>query len=33
MSKALEILIVVGLIITAIICAWSVLTENNLFLG
>ncbi|EGU23542.1 MULTISPECIES: hypothetical protein [Campylobacter] len=33
MSNVLESLIVVGLIITAAITAWSVLTPNSLFLG
>ncbi len=30
MSKALEYLILGGLIISAIICAWAVLTANHL---
>ena len=33
MSKAIEYLIVIGLIITAAITAWSVLTANHLQIG
>ncbi|WP_086239135.1 hypothetical protein [Campylobacter devanensis] len=33
MSKLLESLIVIGLIIAAAITAWSVLTPNSLFIG
>ncbi|MBZ7935321.1 MULTISPECIES: hypothetical protein [Campylobacter] len=33
MSKALEYLIVIGLITTAVITAWSVLTANHLHIG
>lgn len=33
MNKLLEILIVVGLIISAVVTAWSVLTPNSLFIG
>ncbi|TKX32882.1 hypothetical protein [Campylobacter aviculae] len=33
MNKALEYLIVIGLIITAAITAWSVLTVNHLHIG
>ncbi|MCR8684662.1 hypothetical protein [Campylobacter ureolyticus] len=32
-SKIFEIIILVGLIITAIISAWAVLTPNSLFIG
>ncbi|GKH60211.1 hypothetical protein [Campylobacter ureolyticus] len=32
-SKLFEIIILIGLIITAIISAWAVLTPNNLFIG
>ena len=33
MSKLLESLIVIGLIIAAAITAWSVLTPNSLYIG
>ncbi|EAI0690526.1 hypothetical protein E0371_04525 [Campylobacter coli] len=33
MNKALEYLIVIGLIVTAAITAWSVLTANHLHIG
>lgn len=33
MSKAIEYLIIVGLIVTAVITAWSVLTANHLQIG
>ena len=33
MSKLLESLIVIGLIIAAAIAAWSVLTPNSLYIG
>ncbi|HEB9341489.1 TPA: hypothetical protein RZK47_001363 [Campylobacter coli] len=33
MNKALEYLIVIGLVVTAAITAWSVLTANNLHIG
>ncbi len=33
MSKALEFLIIIGLVITAAITAWSVLTVNHLHIG
>ncbi|MCI6988885.1 MAG: hypothetical protein MR902_04850 [Campylobacter sp.] len=33
MSSILEKLIVIGLIVLAIVCAWAVLTPNNLFIG
>lgn len=33
MSKAIEYLIIVGLIVTAVITAWSVLTVNHLQIG
>lgn len=33
MNKLLEILIVIGLIISAVVTAWSVLTPNSLFIG
>ncbi|HJE66636.1 hypothetical protein [Campylobacter avium] len=33
MSKALEYLILAGLIVSALVCAWSVLTVNHLTIG
>lgn len=33
MSKAIEYLIIIGLVASAIIAAWSVLTANHLFIG
>ncbi|EDB2033339.1 hypothetical protein F9F60_07190 [Campylobacter coli] len=33
MSKVLEYLIVIGLVVTATITAWSVLTANHLHIG
>ncbi|WP_367173573.1 hypothetical protein [uncultured Campylobacter sp.] len=33
MGNILEKSILIGLIISAIVCAWSVLTQNNLFIG
>ncbi|CZE47758.1 Uncharacterised protein [Campylobacter geochelonis] len=33
MSKALEAIILLGLIVSAIVCAWAVLTPNHLFIG
>lgn len=33
MSKMLEYLIVIGLIVSAAVCAWAVLTPNHLFVG
>ncbi|QOR05199.1 hypothetical protein [Campylobacter cuniculorum] len=33
MSKAIEYLIIIGLIVTAVITAWSVLTQNHLTIG
>ena len=33
MSNLLESLIIIGLVITAVITAWSVLTPNSLFIG
>lgn len=33
MNKVLEYLIIIGLVATAIITAWSVLTPNHLFIG
>lgn len=33
MSKMLEYLIVIGLIVSAVVCAWAVLTPNHLFVG
>jgi hypothetical protein len=33
MAEHMDKIITVGLIITAIICAWAVLTPNNLFIG
>ncbi|EAH5484784.1 hypothetical protein YN70_007890 [Campylobacter coli] len=33
MNKALEYLIVIGLVVTAAITAWSVLTANHLHIG
>lgn len=33
MSKTLEYLIVIGLVVTAVITAWSVLTMNHLNIG
>ena len=31
--KALDYIIVIGLVISAIVTAWSVLTPNHLFIG
>lgn len=33
MNKALDYIIVIGLIVSAVITAWSVLTPNHLFIG
>lgn len=33
MNKVLEYLIIIGLVATAVITAWSVLTPNHLFIG
>lgn len=33
MSSIIDSLIVIGLIVSAIICAWAVLTPNHLFIG
>ena len=33
MSKAIEYLIIIGLVISALVTAWSVLTPNHLFIG
>nr|WP_321434842.1 hypothetical protein [uncultured Campylobacter sp.] len=33
MKSALDYIIVIGLIVTAAITAWSVLTNNHLFIG
>jgi hypothetical protein len=33
MRKNLEKVIVVGLIILAVVCAWAVLTANHLYVG
>lgn len=33
MNKALEYLIIIGLVVTAAITAWSVLTANHLHIG
>lgn len=33
MNKALEYLIVIGLVVTAAITAWSILTANHLHIG
>lgn len=33
MSSVLEYIIVVGLVISAVVCAWAVLTPNHLFVG
>lgn len=33
MADYMDKIITVGLIITAVICAWAVLTSNNLFIG
>ncbi|WP_297195486.1 hypothetical protein [uncultured Campylobacter sp.] len=33
MSKTLEYLILAGLIVSAVVCAWAVLTANHLTIG
>lgn len=33
MNKALEYLIIIGLVISAVVTAWSVLSDNHLFIG
>nr|WP_089187686.1 MULTISPECIES: hypothetical protein [Campylobacter] len=33
MSSVFEYLIVIGLIVSAVVCAWAVLTPNHLFVG
>lgn len=33
MNKIIEYLIIIGLVASAIIAAWSVLTPNHLFIG
>jgi len=33
MNKIVETLIIVGLVVTALITAWAVLTPNHLFIG
>ena len=33
MSKSLEMLILIGMILLGIVCAWSVITGNNLGIG
>lgn len=33
MSAVLDYLIVIGLFVSAVVCAWSVLTNNHLFIG
>ncbi|WP_249321582.1 MULTISPECIES: hypothetical protein [unclassified Campylobacter] len=33
MSAILEKIIIIGLVLSAIICAWAVLTPNHLFVG
>jgi hypothetical protein len=33
MADQMDKIITLGLIVTAVICAWAVLTSNNLFIG